>query len=199
MAFAQNMLVVNKKNGTKEEVWTKVTNSIYFVDVDDNCDAVKAEETGLVFEFDETNRTATLLRTAEDPDSLIIPVTVCHDKVTFKVTAIKCRDTWEVDQTSYVVIPNTVKYLGKKSFYNSQITNIALPDSLEWIDESVFYNTNIRRIVLPPSVKYVGYHALCSEYLDTIILSKTTQLHSYACCNYVRDSIKTVFIYRDEK
>lgn len=98
------------------------------------------------------------------PGDVVIPETVTHDGNTYTVTAIGYMAFWGSSVTS-VVIPNTVKRIGAKAFYErSSLRSLTLSDSLESIGEAAFSGCRFLEIdlVIPNSVTMIGPEAFKS-------------------------------------
>lgn len=75
-----------------------------------------------------------------------------------------------------VILPNTVKSIGKSAFYEcTNLEEITLPDGLEIIEEKAFANCKkLRRVYVPDSVKHIGSCAFHScERLEQINIPDT--------------------------
>ena len=64
-----------------------------------------------------------------------------------------------------VVIPGTVKTIGRAAFQESCIEQVILPEGLQTIGERAFFGCyELNKLVIPPSVEEIGYHALGFGY-----------------------------------
>lgn len=76
-----------------------------------------------------------------------------------------------------VVLPNTVKCIGKEAFASTSIESIVLPNSLEYICDGAFRNTNLRTIKIPRSIKSVDANVFENCYdLNVIYLPNCNQM-----------------------
>ncbi len=67
-----------------------------------------------------------------------------------------------------VVLPDSVKKIGYRAFFQSRITEINLPENLEEIDVEAFLSCNkLKEISIPKNVKKIGYEAL-GYYMSAI-------------------------------
>ncbi len=110
---------------------------------------------------------AILVSYVGDEPHIVIPGTVRGHKV----TQIGSEAFIESDIHS-VVIPDTVRLIGKSAFYQLQdLEKVTLPASLEVIDQFAFYNdNNLKTVVVPKNVKKIDQYAF--EYcrrLSTLV------------------------------
>ncbi|MDE6339885.1 MAG: leucine-rich repeat domain-containing protein [Muribaculaceae bacterium] len=75
-------------------------------------------------------------------------------------TFFNCRSL-----TAQVVLPSTLKSIGKYAFMQSKITAINLPDGLQGIGDTAFYGTRLKNVIVPGSVAFTGsdHFGLCYE------------------------------------
>lgn len=99
---------------------------------------------------------------------LVIPETVSHDGVVYRVESIG-RDAFNycVGLTD-VVIPNSVSSIDNRAFCHCEgITSLTLSESLERIgDSSFFYCNHLQSLVIPNSVTEIGIWAF--GYCDAL-------------------------------
>ena len=104
--------------------------------------------------YDET-MTAELVANwfCENPVDIIVPQTVEADGKVYTVTAI--GDAPFMIPIESVQLPPTIKRIGAKAFYSSNIEEIVLPDSIETIGERAFgsFLSSLRKVVFPEKVK----------------------------------------------
>lgn len=62
----------------------------------------------------------------------------------------------------YILIPSSVKKIGKEAFSGTTLKNIFLEEGLEEIGESAFKNTDVVELTIPSSVKTIGDEAFFS-------------------------------------
>lgn len=98
-----------------------------------------------------------------------------------------------------VIIPETVKIIGKSAFWGcSKLKELKLPESLTIIKDSVFEGTDIQEITIPINVKYIcgNPFAGCScrlannspyYHLLNGILYDNTMKKIISCCNYDKE------------
>ena len=104
--------------------------------------------------YDET-MTAELVknRFCNNPTDIVVPQEVEADGKTYTVTAI--GDAPFMTPIESVQLPPTIKRIGAKAFYSSNIEEIVLPDSIETIGEHAFGGlpSSLRKVVFPEKVK----------------------------------------------
>ena len=90
-----------------------------------------------------------------------------------------------------VVIPSSVKIIGKSAFSGFSPSDVELPDGLEEIGDSAFYNSGyseqeeIDELVLPSSLKKIGQNAFKGWKIKKIVIPEgVEEIGSYAFYNY---------------
>ena len=70
-----------------------------------------------------------------------------------------------------VVLPSSMRKIGKRAFYNTGLKSLSLPEKLEKIGESAFAETFIKEVHIPKSVKEIGRCAFskCAKIRDLYI------------------------------
>ncbi len=69
-------------------------------------------------------------------------------------------DTYSVDMVDNVNIPQSVKKINYRAFFQSEITEITLPDNLEEIGVEAFLSCEkLKEVTIPASVKKIGHEA----------------------------------------
>ena len=119
----------------------------------------------LTFLCDDETKTAEVAGTyhVETSGTITVPETfVAKDGNTYTVTAIGDNFlyfngySYSFDCTE-VVLPKTIKSIGKLAFYRSNIKSINLPEGLESIGEAAFMNSaKLELSELPSSLKHLG-------------------------------------------
>ena len=67
------------------------------------------------------------------------------------------------DETLWMVLlPETVRTIGKGAFHYSHVRCVYLPDSLETIEDSAFSHSWLDSVYIPSSVTQIGSHAFAS-------------------------------------
>ncbi len=122
------------------------------------------------------------------------------------------------DETFYhcsidsIIIPNSVKRIGKSAFAYSKLSTVKLPEGLETIEDSTFLSCKFNRIIpstmaeeggdscliLPPSLKHIGKYGFAdNRRLTGIILPNSLKTIGYMAFSNYEDShriLKTVVI-----
>lgn len=99
---------------------------------------------------------------------LVIPETVSHDGVVYRVESIGRNAFYYCVGLTDVVIPNSVSSIGNRAFCHCEgITSLTLSESLERIgDSSFFYCNHLQSLVIPNSVTEIGIWAF--GYCDAL-------------------------------
>ena len=122
----------------------------------------------LTFLCDNETMTAEVAGTyhVETSGTITVPETfVAKDGNTYTVTAIGddflCFHDFSYSQNcSEVVLPKTIKSIGKRAFGYSNIQRINLPEGLETIDDEAFSGcSSLELAELPSTVKHLGNKA----------------------------------------
>ena len=71
------------------------------------------------------------------------------------VTVLCDRLFFDDDYLSSVVLPDSLKIIGRGCFTNTFIEEINLPEGLEHIRESAFYGTSLKSVRIPPNIKHL--------------------------------------------
>ena len=135
-----------------------------------NADAKKFYHYGntLTFLCDDETMTAEVAGTyhVETSGTITVPETfVAKDGNTYTVTAIGndflyFHSYFYSQDCSEVVLPNTIKSIGKRAFVYSKIKRINLPEGLETIDDEAFRDcSSLELAELPSTVKHLGNKA----------------------------------------
>lgn len=97
-------------------------------------------------------------------DTVVIPDSVLHDSVYYRVTGIGYGAFENCRLLNAVVMPNTIKYLGPQSFNScTNLSSIAIPNSVGSIGNGAFAGcTGLTSIIIPNSVKTIGSTAFAS-------------------------------------
>lgn len=99
---------------------------------------------------------------------LVIPETVIHDGVLYKIESIGRNAFFYCDGLTGVVIPNSVFSIGNQAFCHcEELTSLTLSESLEIFgDSSFFYCNHLQSLVIPNSVTEIGRWAF--GYCDAL-------------------------------
>lgn len=94
-----------------------------------------------------------------------------------EVTAIRDRAFANVTLKS-IKLPDSIKYIGKEAFRESDIKELVLPENLQVIDDRAFQYANSLEgtLIIPENVKYIGQYAFQSNYLTSIIFPKSLEV-----------------------
>ena len=109
---------------------------------------------GFKFLVDTDKDEATLLANGYSGE-VFVPEKVLFEGKEYLVTTLgeKCFGS----TVTKVHIPNTVKKLGARSFYNSGVKTIEIPNSVTSLDDECCAESSLREIQLPNSIKSFGY------------------------------------------
>ncbi|MGM8155801.1 leucine-rich repeat domain-containing protein [Enterococcus faecalis] len=93
------------------------------------------------------------------------------------VTAIRDRAFANITFKS-IKLPDSVKYIGKEAFRESDIKELILPENLQVIDDRAFQFANNLEgtLEIPENVKYIGQNAFQSNYLTNIIFPESLEV-----------------------
>ena len=88
-----------------------------------------------------------------------------------------------------IVLPDTVRSIGKNAFNGTRITSIVLPDKIEEIPESAFSGTPLTSVVLPKGLKRIGWQAFAWTDLQAVTIPKdvTEITYSFVDCAQTTD------------
>lgn len=94
-----------------------------------------------------------------------------------EVTAIRDRAFANITFKS-IKLPDSIKYIGKEAFRESDIKELILPKNLEVIDNRAFqYANNLEgTLEIPDGVKYIGQYAFQSNYLTSIVFPESIEI-----------------------
>jgi len=122
--------------------------------------------TGMTYIYNSTVGTATLINfTDTTAKTVVIPPTVTSDGVSYTVTGIS-----QAGQSS-----QRNGFRGK-----TNLTEIVLPDTLEYIGWRSFYNTNITSMVIPAAVTEIAGEAFsqCDD-LESLVFEEGSRLTTF--------------------
>ena len=71
-----------------------------------------------------------------------------------------------------VIIPNTVKIIGKDAFRENKLTSVTIPTSVTSIGNSAFYGNNLTSVTIPTSVTSIGEGAFLKNDSANLNLTK---------------------------
>lgn len=173
------------------------------------------KEGGLCFNFNDDGKSVTLtyerlIMFAHDapPPSekgligdVVIPSKVQHDGKTYKVTAIDRETFMANSELKSVIIPNSVKTIGRGAFAQCfSLKNVVLPTDLTEISDYMFSESNLTEITIPAKVKRIGEHAFNSSSLKSIAIpNSVTEIgkSAFSACRWMEsatlgNSVKTI-------
>ena len=76
-----------------------------------------------------------------------------------------------VDQLKTVIIPDSVRVIGKHAFSNNMIENLIIGNNVETIESTAFYNSSSLKVLnIPDSVKYIGPDAFYDSGLVSLTI-----------------------------
>lgn len=93
-----------------------------------------------------------------------------------------------------VTIPNGVKKIGDRVFYQKGLTALTLPATLDSIGNYAFYdNDGLTTLTIPESVKYIGDHAFydCDKLTSVTISAETIGSYAFYSCNELASVVTT--------
>lgn len=167
---SQTKMFVYNNDGTKYEVDVAKVDSVTFVEVPDvpeenleDCTTVKAEESELMFVFDDEAMTASVtgFDKSKIGKDLVIPCFVENEGKEYKVTSIKKAALQQAPVVN-MIIGNTVSSIGSYAFsYMDDLEKVVFPKNLEVLSEFLFLQTNkLYDITLPEKLKVIKKGAL---------------------------------------
>lgn len=132
--------------------------------------------------IDSANRYVAVSSPYYSKTTLTIPGTVTHDGEEYTVTQILEEGFAQSVNVQEIVIPDSVKVIGKKAFFRcNQAAKITLPQDLEKISEEAFSNcASLGTITIPGNVSVIEKEAFweCKE-LREVILEDPDRLITY--------------------
>ncbi|MFB8587124.1 leucine-rich repeat domain-containing protein [Enterococcus thailandicus] len=123
----------------------------------------------------------------QDCDEIVVDSYVASDYIAdlkipdkikgIEVTAIRDRAFANITFKS-IKLPNSIRYIGKEAFRESDIKELVLPENLQVIDDRAFqYANNLEETLeIPENVEYIGQNAFQSNYLTNIIFPESLEV-----------------------
>jgi hypothetical protein len=123
----------------------------------------------------------------QDCDEIVIDSYVASDYIAdleipekikdIEVTAIRDRAFANITFKS-IKLPDSIKYIGKEAFRESDVKELVLPENLEVIDDRAFqYANNLEgTLEIPENVRYIGQYAFQSNYLTSIVFPESIEI-----------------------
>ncbi|KAK8841185.1 hypothetical protein M9Y10_027385 [Tritrichomonas musculus] len=89
-----------------------------------------------------------------------------------------------------ISIPSSVKYIGKRAFYFSQLERIEFQNDskLHSLKDEVYHSTNIKSFIIPRSVKIIDYNSLSFHQFCLIEIEDITQFNFLNISGFVFES-----------
>ncbi|MEF2690694.1 MAG: leucine-rich repeat domain-containing protein, partial [Bacilli bacterium] len=69
-----------------------------------------------------------------------------------------------------VIIPSTVKSIGRSAFFDNKLTEVTIPSSVTIIGHDAFYGNKLTKLTIPGSVTSIGESAFENNQLTEIII-----------------------------
>ena len=89
-------------------------------------------------------------------------------------------------------LPDSLTYIGKSAFANSDLASIQLPKNLETIGANAFLYCRIKQVTIPASVKTIGAGAFdCNYYLSDVVIEPRDTLLSLENRVFVCSDLKS--------
>ena len=110
---------------------------------------------------------------------ITIPETVPYNDVIHKVTRIGERAFFEDRNLTNVIMPSSIKSIGKSAFAGIYLTTIKLPNSIETIEYDAFGGCpNLTEMVIPDGVKAIGEYMfnVCKNLISVKLPSSLTEI-----------------------
>ncbi len=145
---------------------------------------------------------------------IIIPSTIRHKGVEYKVTGVSNKAFGHQQQLTSVQLPESITYLGDSCFvhcnklttinlpesimsigkacfwYCSELTKISIPDNVTVLDEKCFYSCDkLSTVTLPKNLTSIGEwcFAFCSDLYELSLPKSITSIgqNSFRDCNFI--------------
>lgn len=138
---------------------------------------------GFRFLIDTDENEATLLSN-DYSGEIVIPEKVTFEGIDYPITVLSsnCFGT----KVTSVKIPNTVRSLASKCFYQAGIKSIEIPNSVAWLGASCFEYSDLTTIQIPESVLGIGESCFESSDLENVTLPKSLTYIAKSCFGYCR-------------
>lgn len=106
--------------------------------------------------------------------------TVVFTGRTNNLTVIGAAAFKETKNLNTISLPDTIKTIGKESFYSSGIENIHLPEDLKQIGTMAFARSGLKDIVIPNKTKRLREYAFldCEELTEVVLPDSITKIPS---------------------
>ena len=108
------------------------------------------------------NRTNTLLYTSKSSGDFPLPPV--------KQLASRCLDNWIDENTTEIILPLTLEGISSYVFYDFPwLESVLLPNSIKNVGKLAFYSSGVNEIVLPASILSVPAYCFVECYLDSVV------------------------------
>lgn len=135
---------------------------------------------------------AILPELADAGGTITIPSTVVIDGETYTVVRIGDYAFCFRYKITNVIIPNTVKSIGRYAFYHTGITSIEIPNSVEVIEEVAFGDCPLRSVKLSNKVYKLEKFAFSANDFSSIVIPRSVvEIGDRA---FERNSLNKVFV-----
>jgi hypothetical protein len=112
---------------------------------------------GINYRLDEETLTAEVIHMDGYKGDIIIPETVVHESVSYRVTSIG-EDAFAYSDLKSIVIPDTVTYIDGGAFEESHLTSVVIPDSVTMISSHTFESCeNLLSLVIGKGITDIFY------------------------------------------
>lgn len=98
--------------------------------------------------------------------SITIPGNVMNDGTEYSVIGIGDY-TFDFNELRSVILPESIKYIGKRAFYATLLVTIDIPSGLTSIGEDAFSSSLLKTINIPSSVTSIGDGAFSGNYFTS--------------------------------
>ena len=88
----------------------------------------------------------------------------------YTVTAIQASENGRNrSNVKKIILPDTLKVIGRDAFPYTALTEVALPEGLERIEKGAFYNVKLKQLTLPESLVFIGDEAFADHEIDELV------------------------------
>ncbi len=102
----------------------------------------------------------------------------------------------------FLVLPSTLKTIGKCAFINNNLKELTLPESIEIIEKSAFMHNQIEELTIPEGIEVIGESAFYDNKIETLHIPAS--LKSIESDAFTNNNIKEIYLphgieYVDER
>lgn len=121
---------------------------------------------GLKYFYGIGGTTATVVQdeSYQKLSKVVIPSTIDFDGKTYRVTAVGNRAFYGCGELFSLTLSEGLESIGKDAFANTILQGVALPGTLKTIGERAFYASNIGTLTIPEGVETIGQYALANNF-----------------------------------